>query len=123
MFEFLDKEPVDRVLEALYFGARIITHRDRANGAGRVGPFKGISTEPSEEDAKLGRQIVSELLRREGSDLQNLSRDAAGRVVSELYSLAHRRISLEPGPRPAPGKARRLLNQWRRDRRNMHSPA
>jgi hypothetical protein len=39
MLESLDSIPTDQLVEALYFGARLITHRKDLNGRG-VGPYE-----------------------------------------------------------------------------------
>ena len=114
MLESLNEQPTDRVLAALYFAARLITHRNALNGSGRIGPFKGIRSEPSKEEATLGRQIVNDMLRRESSDLENLSAGAASRILSDLVSMANSRISRETGP-ARPDDGRRLLSKWRRE--------
>lgn len=109
MFELLKDLPTDDLVEAIYFASRVVKHRDAPD---RVGPFESISSEPTKEQATLGRRILDELLRREDTDLEHLSEAGASRVQSDLFALMNQRLSREFGP-PSRSKARRLLNKWR----------
>jgi hypothetical protein len=83
------------VVEAVYFAGRVVKHRKRIGDLWDAGPYKGIPSEPTMEQARLGCRILGELLAQEGASLKELSEAGAGRIQSELYALA------EPGPRRA----------------------
>ena len=111
MLDLLKDLPADDLVEAIYFASRVVKHRDDLD---RVGPFESISSEPTKEQAKFGRQILDELLRREDTDLEHLSEAGASRIQSDLFALMNQRLSREFGP-PSSRQARRLLNKWRRE--------
>ncbi|HSZ54885.1 MAG TPA: hypothetical protein VK797_04450 [Tepidisphaeraceae bacterium] len=120
MLESLKDVPSRDVVEAVYFAGRVVKHRKRIGDLWDAGPYKGIPSEPTMEQARLGCRILDELLAQEGTSLKELSEGGAGRVQSELYALAEQSLTREFGP-PTTGQARRILNKWRQDNRRGHS--
>jgi hypothetical protein len=112
MFEFLETIPTEQVLSAAYFASRLITHRKSIENYLKASPVKGVRSEPSPKEADLGRQIVSEILTREDTDMDGLTRDAASKYLSELLDIVYVRLAREAGPRTS-AKSRRVLDKWR----------
>ena len=112
MFEFLKDEPAEHVLGAAYFAARLLTHRTTIPNYLEAFPVKGVSSEPSPEEAELGRRIVSQILEREATDMGRLSRDAASKYLSQLLDMVSSRLAGKSG-RATSEKSRRILDKWR----------
>lgn len=113
MFEFLEDEPAENVLGAAYFAARLITHRASIGDYLKASPVTGVNTEPSPEEAELGRRIIRHILDHERTDdIEGLSPAAASKYLSELLDLVHRRFTGRGG-KATTDKSRRVLAKWR----------
>jgi hypothetical protein len=120
VLESLKDVPSSDVVEAVYFAGRVVKHRKRIGDLWDAGPYRGIPSEPTMEQARLGCRILDELLAQEGTSLKELSEAGAGRIQSELYALAEQSLTREFGP-PTTGPARRILRKWRQESRRGRS--
>jgi len=115
MFEFLDDQPSDRVVAAVYFAARLIVHRHDMGDFRKALPIQGVDTEPTNQEAELGLQIIEEIVTREKTqDIDGLSAEKASHYVSRLVRLAEDRLLKDLGT-TKPGRSREILERWRRD--------
>jgi hypothetical protein len=122
MFDFLNDKTTEDVLAATYFAVRLITHRKSIKNYLKSAPVKGVSSEPSPEQANLGRKILHEILEHERTDMKGLSAAAASNYISELWKLVEEQVSRETGTAGA-SKAERVLRKWRASTRTAPAKA
>jgi hypothetical protein len=112
MFDFLKDQPSERVLGAAYFAARLLTHRTTIPNYLKASPVKGVRSEPSAEEAELGRQVIGEIVEREATNLETLSRNVASDYLSQLLDLVNSRLADGAGQATSE-RSRRVLDRWR----------